>query len=232
MGAMAPSSPTSLELKYFNIEGKGAPIRMLVRHVGFERFVDTRLKDGEFPALKASGALAFGQVPCLEVTLSDGTKTHLFQTASILRYIGKVCGGDVYPTDALQAAFVDAVMDQEADLFLGVSASKYAARMGFGCLDDATIAKVRKSLNDEVLPRHLGFFEELLKRSTTGWLCNTANPSCADFLLAPRLKWLASGAVDGISTTILSQFPLVEGFVEKFYAVPAVAAYVKEQASS
>jgi glutathione S-transferase len=56
------------------------------------------------------------------------------------------------------------------DLFLGVSASKYAARMGFVCLDDATIAKVRKSLNDEVLPRHLGFFEELLKRSTTVWL--------------------------------------------------------------
>jgi glutathione S-transferase len=228
----ASSTPTSLELKYFNIEGKGAPIRMLIKHVGFPNFIDTRFKDGEFAKLKESGELAFGQVPCLEVTLSDGSKTQLFQTASILRYVGKTCGGDVYPTDALQAALVDAVMDQEADLFLGLSASKYAPRHGFGCLDDATIAKVRKSLNDEVLPRHLGFFEELLKKSTTGWLCNTANPSCADFLLAPRLKWLASGAIDGISTTLLGQFPLVESFVQRFFELPAVAAYVKEQAST
>jgi glutathione S-transferase len=115
-------------------------------------------------------------------------------------------------------------MDQEADLFAGVSCSKYKERFGFGCLDDATIAKVRKALNDEVLPRHLSFFESLLARSSSGWLADTPGPSCADFLLGPRLHWLASGAVDGISTTILDAFPKVKDFVARFYALPAVAA--------
>lgn len=63
----------------------------------------------------------------------------------------------------------------------------FAERMGFGCLDDATVAKVRESLNNSVLPRLLGTFESFLSVSKSGWLANTDGPTIADFILVPRL---------------------------------------------
>jgi glutathione S-transferase len=63
-------------------------------------------------------------------------------------------------------------------------------RFGFGFLatNEAILAEVRKSLNDEVIPRHLEFIENLLVKSTTGWIANTTEPSIADFILVPRLQ--------------------------------------------
>lgn len=229
MGAYQSQQPQKMKLSYFNIEGKGAPIRMLVRYTGFQHFEDYRFAEGEFPSLKASGAFAFGQVPALEVLTADGEVVNLFQTNSILRYIGKTCPGETYPSDPIKAALVDSLLDQEFDLFAGLTCSKYKERFGYGCLDEATVAAVRKSLNDEILPRHLGFFESLLQKSTTGWLADTPGPSIADFLLAPRLEWLVSGANDGIEKNLLDAFPLLKKFVEHFHALPAVAQYCAEQ---
>ena len=48
-----------------------------------------------------------------------------------------------------------------------------ADRFGYGCLDDATVRKIRASLNDEIIPRHLRFLEEILLKSKTGWIANT-----------------------------------------------------------
>ena len=70
--------------------------------------------------MKKDGKLAFGQLPALEV---DG-KTMLFQSAAIMRFIGKYAG--LYPTnDELYAAKIDALVDQEGDLFTGLSVSRY-----------------------------------------------------------------------------------------------------------
>lgn len=203
---------------------------MLARHTGLSNFEDYRFKDGEFGAMKAAGAFTFDQVPALEISYPDGRKEQLSQTVSILRYIAKVTQASAYPSDPIQAAYVDSICDQEADIFSSVVAVKYKERFGFGSLDDAAIAKVRKDLQDEVLPRHLAFLEGLLAKSTSGWLASTADASIADFLLAPRLEWLASGgAGDGISVDILQQYPRVLSFIEKFNALPAVAQYRSEQ---
>lgn len=230
MGVTSSSpAPTSVKLYYFPIAGKGDPIRMLIRYTGYEDFTDYRFADGEFPKLKAEGKFKFGQVPAIEVCTQAGTTHEICQTASILRYLGKSLPGGCYPDDPLKAALVDSILDQECDLFAGLGASKYRERFGFGCLDDGTVSKVRKSLNDEVIPRHLGFFESILSRSTTGWLADTEGPSIADFLLGPRLQWLASGVNDGISTGILEPFPLILQFVAKFHSLPAVSQYLSEQ---
>ena len=73
----------------------------------------------------ARGVLAFGQVPALEVR--EGVM--LVQSAAIMRYIGKhtsaTCSTALYPEEAEAAAVVDALMDQEADLFAGLTVAKY-----------------------------------------------------------------------------------------------------------
>ena len=225
----------ALKLYYFPIEGKGAPIRMLMRHLGYPFFVDYRFRDREeFETMKAAGAFTFGQVPALEIKYQDGRREQLCQTNSILRFIGKIMPeSGTYPSDPVQAALVDSIMDQEADMFMGLACSKYRERLGYGSLDDDTVVKVRKDLNDEVIPRSLAFFENLLATSSSGWLASTPGPTICDFLLAPRLDWLSNGgAGDGISLQILHKFPLLLTFLQKFNALPAVIAYLREQRTS
>jgi glutathione S-transferase len=58
-------------------------------------------------------------------------------------------------------------------------------------------------------------------------LCATG-PSIADFILVPRLQWLASGANDGISLTILDPFPQLKAVIAKLMALPAVTEYYEK----
>jgi glutathione S-transferase len=53
-------------------------------------------------------------------------------------------------------------------------------------------------------------------------------PSIADFILVPRLQWLASGANDGISLTILDAFPHLKAVIAKLMALPAVIEYYEK----
>jgi glutathione S-transferase len=104
-------------------------------------------------------------------------------------------------------------------------------RYGFGILNDneELLMTVRRSLNDEVLPRHLQFLENFAKASTTGWIANTEGPSIADFILGPRLRWLVSGVQAGISTDLLSHYPHLQGVVDRLYALPQVVQYYAQR---
>ena len=51
-----------LKLMYFDIKGKGEPIRLALRYLGLP-FEDYRFKDrSDFMEMKTSGKLMFGQV--------------------------------------------------------------------------------------------------------------------------------------------------------------------------
>lgn len=99
-------------------------------------------------------------------------------------------------------------------------------RMGFAALNDETVFKIRKTLNDEVLPKHLG-----LRKSPSGWLAGGSEPSIADFILVPRLQWLATPNLhDGIeSDVILNNFPLLKALIEKFLNLPCVVEYYSQR---
>ena len=71
-----------MELKYFDVFGKGEPIRMCLWKAGKE-FKDTRLTFEEWGAWKAE-CPEFGQMPLLY--LEDGTV--LSQGTPILMYLG------------------------------------------------------------------------------------------------------------------------------------------------
>ena len=144
-----------------------------------------------------------------------------------MRYLGKLCGA--YPSCPLQAAYIDAILDAENDLFTGLVVSRYQARFGFGCLgleeNKALLANIRKDLNEIVLPRHLTFLEKLIASSATGWIANTEEPSIADFVLMPRLKWLAAGINDGISKEILAPYPKLTSMTMKLRSLPSITKY-------
>ena len=61
--------------------------------------------------------------------LCVGGSTYLVQSAAIMRYLGKLT--TLYPQDALLAAKVDAIVDQEMDMFTGVAASTYRGALTY-----------------------------------------------------------------------------------------------------
>eukprot|EP00981_Chlorochromonas_danica_P016029 scaffold15255_cov179-Ochromonas_danica.AAC.3 len=209
-----------LKLYYFDAPALGEIIR-LVCHYGNLPWEDVRLSIEEYVTMKESGKLAFGQVPALQVNDSD---VFLFQSAAILRYVGKFAG--LYPEDDVQAALCDALIDQEKDMFSGLNCSRYRERSGYASLSSDMVEQVRKTLNDEVLPRHLQYFENFLARSPSGWLLGGEKPTIADFVLALRVEWLVTpGVNDGIDSNLLESFPHMKALIAKVKALPEVVSY-------
>ena len=203
-------SLADLELLYFDIPGKGEPIRLFFRYIGLQ-FKDTRLTRQEFETLREQGKLLFNQLPCLR-----SGDHYLVQSGAILRYLSRLAGH--FPEDLTSAALVDAVMDQVNDLYAGISVARYRERFGFEAVDDTALAEATKALNERIIPRHLGFFERLLKNSSSGWIANTEEPSVADFALVPRVQELP-GSAPGISLDILHPFPRLLGLIGRFNAL-------------
>ena len=203
-----------VKLMYFNIDGLGEPIRLALAQAGVP-FDDHRFKEGEFATIKPT--LAFGQVPCLVV---DGRE--IVQTASILRYVGKVLDGTgtLYPADAAVAQRVDAMMDQTKDMMTGRMAHKYRERFGFGSLDDKAVAEVEAAWFATTLPRHLAFFEKALAESGTGWLVGSRTPTAADFLVGCQLRAFEKTCADKVTMPAA-----LAAYTERLFALPAVAKF-------
>ena len=209
-------SQPKLKLYYFNIKGKGEPIRLFCKYAGLE-IEDYRFSSrDEFISLKEAGKLSFGQVPLLEI---DG-KHQIVQTGSILRYLAKL--SNLYPEDPLEAAKVDSIYDQETDAFIGATVASYTTRFGIA-LDDDAKAKAFEAISTEVLPRHLASIEKLLKASSSGWIANTQEPSPADFVWYSRLAdYIPEKKELSDKIKSLEDYPACKDFVKKFESLEAI----------
>ena len=136
-------SQPKLKLYYFNIKGKGEPIRLFCAYAGLELDDHRFASRDEFTALKESGKIAFGQVPMLEI---DDGKHQLVQTASILRYLAKISNVGYPLDDPIMAAKVDAALDQENDSFTGMTVATYTTRFGIP-LDDEMKTKSYRGID-------------------------------------------------------------------------------------
>eukprot|EP00347_Sterkiella_histriomuscorum_P010567 403375787 len=110
-----PNQPGKIILYYFDIYGKGEPIRMLLNYAKVP-FEDLRLTEGDFKQLRDLGKFEFKQVPVLE--LQNG-KCYS-QSQSILRMIGKAFG--LYPiADKLNEDVQKEMNAVEAERFKALS---------------------------------------------------------------------------------------------------------------
>ncbi len=87
----------------------------------------------------------------------------------------------------------------------------------------------RKELTEKILPKYFRYFDSFLKRSKTGWLASTPNPTTADFALVPRLSIFAvPNLYEGISHQMLDEFPLLQSYMSRFYQIPEVKDYYEK----
>jgi prostaglandin-H2 D-isomerase / glutathione transferase len=207
-----------LKLYYFDIKGKGEPIRLLCAYAGLDLEDHRFVTRDEFLAMREGTRLTFSQVPMLEV---DG-KHSLVQSCAIMRYLGKLAG--LYPSDPIQAAKVDAIMDQEADAFLGTTVLTYGMRFGIDLTPEVK-EKSYEYISDEVLPGHLRNIEKCLISSPTGWLAATEEPSPADFMWYVKLSLMAEKKELGEKIKSLEDFPKIKAFMEKFASLESIQEY-------
>jgi glutathione S-transferase len=207
-----------LKLYYFDIKGKGEPIRLLCSYAGLELEDHRFATRDEFLAMREGTRLVFSQVPMVEV---DG-KDILVQTSAIMRYLGKLSG--LYPSDPIQAAKVDAMMDQETDTFLGTTVLTYGTRFGIN-LSSTVKEKSYESISDEVLPRHFRNIEKCLLASPTGWLAGTDEPSPADFMWYVKLSLMTEKKELSEKIKTLEDFPKIKAFMEKFESLEPIQEY-------
>jgi len=202
----------SLTLTYFDAPGRAESVRVALFIAGVP-FEDRRLSFAEFAALKEQGAFPLGSVPILSV---DGLA--LTQTAAMLRYVARLGGGDLYPSDPLEALVVDSALDTFNDtLANALLPSLYERNM-------ERKLELRAVFAAGPLVRACSYVEGLVAR-TGGPFLTGATVTIADIVIALQLLQIRNGGLDGIDPEALAPYPLLGALADAYLADPRIVAY-------
>lgn len=189
------------------LRGRGEASRLALAYTGTEYF-DDRRDFSEFPSLKAD--LPFGQLPVLFVG-----ETPVAQSFSILRFIGRNCGGGrLYPVDPVKAAIAESIIEQVGD----VSNSGYAASQ---LADKAASLAAFKA--DKLASMLKGIIDYLGDKPFFGG----DEPNVADFALYAFIERSPSWGLDVCEG---GAFPTIAAHTARFRALPQLAAYFARRA--
>eukprot|EP00547_Thalassionema_nitzschioides_P004910 CAMPEP_0194200936 /NCGR_PEP_ID=MMETSP0156-20130528/1359_1 /TAXON_ID=33649 /ORGANISM="Thalassionema nitzschioides, Strain L26-B" /LENGTH=235 /DNA_ID=CAMNT_0038926011 /DNA_START=26 /DNA_END=733 /DNA_ORIENTATION=- len=202
---MSSSTSSKLTLAYFPIGGKAEPIRLACA-AGDIAFTNKVIPPTEFTESKSS--LPLGQLPVLYIENADSKKS-ITQSSAILRYVGKI--GGLYPKDDdVVAMKIDEILSIIDDLVSPLILTVQGAVRALVTEDkewtyEEKIA-IRKRWSEKTLPRYLGFIDQILSASTSGWLVGDSL-TIADLRLYCDLNWIIGGILDGIPSGMLKEYP-------------------------
>jgi uncharacterized protein (DUF924 family)/glutathione S-transferase len=200
-------------LTYWNGRGLGDVIRFLLEFCLIP-FDEVNVLDSDaFAALKASGKLAFGQVPLLEI---DGLE--LVQTQAILRYVAgkKQLRGTTAADEARADMMVNGVLDARMQLI--------TAR--FQADPTAALAKFETA----TLPKLAGHLEALLKtHSHSGEYLCAGGLTYADVVLLETLCYAADECTANLESILAPISPRVLAHYQRMRAFKHVGAYLQSE---
>ena len=202
----------TLSLTYFDGPGRAEPIRIALFIAGLP-FEDRRIKFPEFAALRQEGAFPLGSVPVLAV---DGFP--MTQTGAMLRYVARLGGTDLYPTDPTGAFIVDSATDTSNDTL------SHALMPSLFERDQAKKLEMRTAFAAGPMAKAYGYAEGLLGRSDGPFLTG-AKLSIGDLVLAQSVLQIQSGTLDGITSEALAPYPRMRRLAEAYVADPRIVAY-------
>jgi len=185
------SKPT---LTYFSGRGRAEGSRLILAEAGVE-YVDNRVTDHS--SLKPK--LPFGQLPHLE----DGD-LHLVQSITIARYLARKY--NLAGKDLKEQAQADMIVDGVLD----INAARNAAKT----------EEEKQKLASEVLPKWLGYFEELLKKNGGKFFVGD-NVTWADLYVYNALDVVVS-----MVPKALDSFSTLKSFKDSIANRPRIAAWL------
>ncbi len=197
-----------LKLTYFDIDGGRAEPARLAMHVGRIPFEDDRFTFAQFAEIKKAMPLA--QVPVLTI---DGLQ--VTQCNAINRFVGKLAG--LYPRDPFQALLCDEILEAVEDVD-----NRIGPTLG---MQGEEFKRARKALVDETFPRYLKFLQaRLLARGGDFFIENRL--SMADLKVFCLIRWLNSGLLDHVPTTLVETLaPELNRHCQRIAQVPEIAEY-------
>lgn len=196
------------KLTYFDLPGRGEVSRLAFTIAGID-FEDHRVPRTEWGALKPT--TPWGGMPILEI---DGKV--LAQSNAVNRYVGRLTG--LYPVeDAWAAAKCDEIMDAVEDV-----ANHLVSTFS---LPDAEKVARRTELLAGPIGHILAGYERNLKANGGEFFAGN-KLSVGDLKVYGSLRWLSSGALDGIPTTFIAEkYPTLSAFKARLDAHPKIAEW-------
>lgn len=221
---MASADTPKCTLGYWHIRGYAQPLRFLLTYLDVP-FLDKTYEYGPAPDFSReewlkdkSGMASDLSFPNLPYLLDGDFK--ITQSLAILRYIATEYGpgSGLYDGTPKERARIDMLLEQAVDL------RNAAARAAYGNAFD--------SLFSSAAPEHLGLWQRFFaaQGATAAWAAGE-KLSIADFVLCEALQHISIMASEKLppgSADILAAYPAVSAYLQRFFALPAVAKYVAD----
>jgi len=179
-------------LVYFDFAGSRGEECRIALHLAGVDFDDVRIPTADWPKLKPQ--TPFGSLPVFE----PAGKPPLAQSNAILVYIGRQHG--LHPKDDLEAAYHEALMCYVEDLRSIVGPTLRIA-------DEAQKRAAREALASNDLPTWGANVERLLGESP---FVGGDKLNVVDLKLYMIVRWLTSGTVDYVPTTVFDHCPKLQ----------------------
>ena len=176
-------------LIYFDFAGsRGEECRIALYLAGID-FEDVRVKNSDWPAMKPS--MPFGAMPVLEIP----GKPPLAHSNAILVFVGR--GHGLHPTDAFEAARHEALMCAVEELRHTITPT-----LRISDPEQKRVAREALAANE------LGTWASQVERQLgDGPFVGGAALQVADLKLYMVVRWLTSGTLDHVPTTVLDHCP-------------------------
>ena len=157
------------ELYYWpEIQGRGEYVRLALEDAGLDYVDVARTPKGESAMMKMLEGKGIAERPFAPPFLKAGKLT-LAQTANILLYLGEKHA--LAPKAAAGRFFTHQLQLTIADLVKEIHDSHHPVASGLYYEDQKPeAARYAKDLREHRLPKFLGYFEDVLKTTDTGWL--------------------------------------------------------------
>jgi glutathione S-transferase len=206
VGHAGPTTPTRPRLTYFAGWGLAEQARWVMAACDIEWDQVALTRHGEFAALRDGGALAFGQLPLLEI---DGL--NLVQSQAIVRYVARRSG--LAGSDDAESATIDMVAEAVRDARSVLTAFPFS--------DD--VPAHASQCRAHLLGKQLPYLEDALRRG--GGTVAPSGLSYADVLIAEMLE----GYVCMLGPGLLDDLPWLWALRVRVLALGGVAAYLSSE---
>ncbi|XP_005104704.2 hematopoietic prostaglandin D synthase [Aplysia californica] len=194
----------SIKVYYFNKLRARVEISRLVLAAAKVDYEFVPVEGPDWPKLKAT--LRFEQIPVIEI----GGKKYA-QGIAIQTYLARTNG--LYSNDPLEALAIDEICQLREDLLIPET-KHYLEK------DETEKAKKEKDMFENVYPKFMKFFSEILKSNGTGFAVGKK------LTLADIAIFEGTTTVSQLNPDLFKKYPDLVAFREKISNVPGIKEYL------
>lgn len=205
---MAPK----LKLTYFEVTGRAEAVRLAFAIGGID-FEDERIPFKDWPTLRPT--LPYKSVPVLTID----NDVQLCQSHAILRYAGKLT--DLYPSDPLEALFVDEVLATTVDAIEGLLS--YKGR------DEAKVKEVREKWISEAFPKFFPVLEKRIVDMYGGPFVLGEKLSIADLIIANFINTCQKNIMPFVTEDAVKEYKVLAEIRRKVFEIPQVVKWYEDK---